>query len=106
MRLQDPGTPRTDHNPVTGPRTQFETVYRPLVGPLFSTAGFQEIRREPIPWCTTHDRDAHMTTWSVKEQQQTPGGCGEVRLSDECYEDITRCIVSTGGPDHKWWRDS
>ena len=50
--------------------------------------------REAIPWCTTHNRDAYVTT----------GGCGDVRYSDECYEDTTRCVVSTGGPDHKWWK--
>lgn len=79
---------------MTGPRTQFETVYRPLVGPLFSTDGFQEIRREPIPWCTTHN---HQST-------QRPGNESGV----DCLAGIIKeglCRISTGGPDHKWWVD-
>ena len=77
---------------MTSTRTQFETVYRPLVGPMFSTAGFQEIRREPIPWCTTHSSpvlhfDFNEKCWAYVVE---PGAC----------------LISTGGPDHKWWKDT
>ncbi len=48
--------------------------------------------REPISWCTTHDNEA------VHEQ-----GTG-------CYQAIaignwSDCVISTGGVDHKWWKD-
>lgn len=75
---------------MTGPRTQFEMVYRPLIGPLFSTAGFQEIKREPIPWCTTHNTSVGAES-SVCDYGDLSGHGG--------------CVISTGGPDHKWWRD-
>ena len=38
-----------------------------------------------IPWCTTHDRPDEL---------------------DEYGDDGGLCEVSTGGPDHKWWRDT
>ncbi len=83
---------------MTGPRTQFETVYRPLVGPLFSTAGFQEIRREPIPWCTTHNNQLH-----GKLGEDAIEGLWQIWC---LFNDSDMpCVVSTGGPDHKWWRD-
>ena len=63
-------------------------------------------RREAIPWCTTHHQNANIITWSVKEAKHIIGGCNTVRYSDECYEDTTRCVVSLGGPDHKWWKDT
>ena len=76
---------------MTETRTQFETVYRPRVGPLFIPAGFQEIEREPIPWCTTHDASKVEADW----------------LDPTCGAgDGLACEISTGGPDHKWWKDT
>ncbi len=75
---------------MTSTRTQFETVYRPLVGPLFSTAGFQEIRREPISWCTTHNHQSNESLHACLAGIIEEGACR----------------ISTGGPDHKWWKDT
>ena len=50
-------------------------------------------RQEPIPWCTTHDR---MMDDELARQRW-------------CYEagsDEQPCVVSMGGPDHKWWKDT
>ena len=38
-----------------------------------------------IPWCITHDRPDEL---------------------DEYGDDGGLCEVSTGGPDHKWWKDA
>ena len=44
-----------------------------------------------IPWCTTHDQKADDVVCVIGS-----GDCGYVRLP---------CVISTGGPDHKWWKD-
>ncbi len=55
-------------------------------------------RREAIPWCTTHDfGECH---------------CGHVEVCHCQSHDavsagpINTCVISTGGPDHKWWKDT
>ena len=59
----------------------------------------EEVNREPIPWCTTHDREA-------VEYEHTEG------MYDECWLAIWTshnkgvCRISVGGPDHKWWKDT
>ena len=92
---------------MTGPRTQFETVYRSLVGPLFSTAGFQEIKREAIPWCTTHNQialgvDAYAVCY---DPAQVPAHQLDYWGQSEPAPNRDGCVISTGGPDHKWWKD-
>ncbi len=45
---------------------------------------------EAIPWCTTHD---HQSNESLHA----------------CLAGIIKegaCHISTGGPDHKWWKDT
>ena len=50
---------------------------------------FPSLSVKAIPWCTTHDS----------------------RVEDDyCHHadrshNIGDCIVSTGGPEHKWWMD-
>ena len=50
------------------------------------------VDQEAIPWCTTHDSIA----------ERTRGG----HWLDECGDDPFYCKISTGGPDHKWWKDT
>ena len=66
----------------------------------------EEVTREAIPWCTTHDQHADQTGWNRNVMKQVPSGCDHVRYSDECYVDIKWCVVSQGGPDPKWWKDT
>ena len=40
----------------------------------------------PIPWCTTHDTKGDNTHLMFRRGQKI-------------------CVISTGGPDHKWWKD-
>ncbi len=54
------------------------------------------VEQTAIPWCTTHDRS--MTDefvecdWSALQVEAGRfGGAG--------------CVVSSGGPDHRWWQD-
>ncbi len=41
-------------------------------------------QQEAIPWCITHDQPDEL---------------------DEYGDHGGLCEVSTGGPDHKWWKD-
>ncbi len=47
-----------------------------------------QVKLELIPWCTTHGL-------SVAD----PGD-----ETCELWEDGWDCAISTGGPDHEWWR--
>jgi len=63
-------------------------------------------RREAIPWCTTHD-------------EKLPDGPELEKVEPRCWFDYfygvkdgdgnrvgsLMCVISTGGPDHKWWMD-
>ena len=49
-----------------------------------------------IPWCTTHDH--HVDTTGLI-------GCDYLTTIDQCEPITDRCVVSTGPPDHKWWKD-
>ena len=44
-----------------------------------------------IPWCTTHDR--------MMDSEDPERYCFEAGSVDD------PCVISTGGPDHKWWKD-
>lgn len=47
--------------------------------------------QEAIPWCTTHDASVG----------------AESPVCD--YGDLSghgNCVILTGGPDHKWWKDT
>ena len=51
--------------------------------------------QEAIPWCTTHDNiecdgAEYPTCWA--------------RIHGETEGDV--CVISHGGPDHKWWKDT
>ena len=58
----------------------------------------EEVTREAIPWCTTHDskRLGHnpelceFAAWYSNQDKHQIGG--------------QNCVISTGGPDHKWWK--
>ncbi len=65
-----------------------------------------------IPWCTTHDDRA---TYSQDECQfvQQYGHEPEDSLLHEAFELTAQfisggaeCVISTGGPDHKWWKNT
>ena len=49
------------------------------------------IDQEAIPWCTKHDHMAERTR--------------DGNWLNECAFDPEFCMISTGGPDHKWWCD-
>ena len=55
------------------------------------------IRQEAIPWCTTHDSE---TAISLDGQVYF---CRKAQTWT--HLETHGCEVSTGGPDHKWWRD-
>ncbi len=64
---------------------------------------FPSLKIEAIPWCTFHDRPLG-----------TGAGGGDFNPLDEaCFVPPTAkdilglydCVISTGGPDHKWWVD-
>ncbi len=48
-----------------------------------------------IPWCTRHDSKAYVREDDLASSCQQADGYGW----------IDQCVISTGGPDHKWWRD-
>ena len=50
----------------------------------------EDVTQQAIPWCTTHD---------------LPSCPLPARFCYEAYRDPFSCSISTGGPDHKWWRD-
>ncbi len=52
--------------------------------------GDDRIDQTAIPWCTVHDASKIEADWR-------PATCGA--------GDGQACLISTGGPDHKWWRD-
>ena len=50
-------------------------------------------------WCLQHDKGPLLSDDTV---------CGVhelVRIGVHTLEKVGSCIVSTGGPDHKWWKD-
>ncbi len=51
-----------------------------------------------IPWCIPHDRQA-----VEREHGLSPDECWQVVWASEGYE-YELCRISTGGPDHEWWR--
>lgn len=50
--------------------------------------------QQAIPWCTTHDLKAFTD------------GSDACWLEEGLENNPRRCEISTGGPDHKWWKDS
>ena len=44
-----------------------------------------------IPWCTTHNQCTYV--YLVRDGEHCGGFDGN------------SCVVSSGGPDHKWWKD-
>ena len=48
---------------------------------------FTEVTQQPIPWCTTHNKQAKFDE------------------GDLIGQGAKICVVSTGGLDHKWWKD-
>ena len=60
---------------------------------VVSLAPIRIHRQTPIPWCTTHDsiaatrnRCKNFTKWDIRKDE---------------YD----CVISTGPPDHFWWKD-
>ena len=63
--------------------------------------------QKAIPWCTTHD-------------EKLPDGPELKKVEPRCWFDYfygvkdsdgnrvgsLMCVVSTGGPDHYWWKDT
>ncbi len=49
--------------------------------------------QEPMPWCTTHDQKWESVS-AIME------GCWAGSQLKPCVD------KSTGGPDHKWWKDT
>ena len=58
------------------------------------------IDQEAIPWCTTHDMNV---TIGHKYRTWIWDGC--IAAVTEWRDDTDSCVISTGGPDHKWWFD-
>ena len=48
------------------------------------------IGQEAIPWCTTHSDVASLDAEKCWAYVVEPGAC----------------VISSGGPDHKWWKDT
>ncbi len=65
-----------------------------MVAILGQSDGQPVKNQRAIPWCTTHDLRARKD-----DDRVCPGG-GWVGVG---YS--TRCQISSGGPDHKWWVD-
>ncbi len=51
-------------------------------------------KQTAIPWCTTHD---DIASWDALNERCWAYG----RTTTE-----GACVISTGGPDHKWWMDT
>ena len=60
------------------------------------------VKSEAIPWCTTHDRQAIVEN---DEASFVVEECWQVVWTDELGGDYELCRISTGGPDHDWWKD-
>ncbi len=55
-----------------------------------------------IPWCTTHDNGACYYNGAVYET-----GCWtHDNISSRSTANWPDCVISQGGPDHKWWKDT
>lgn len=55
----------------------------------------EPITQTPIPWCTTHD------SYGYVRPKGLPDACQQA----EAYGWEGLCVISTGGPDHRWWQD-
>ncbi len=59
-------------------------------------------KQTAIPWCTTHDSKQASTPDRrenlVCEQWWIMAGRSDAMWGT--------CVISTGGPDHKWWEDT
>ena len=55
------------------------------------------VEQQAIPWCTTHDISKDIP--NPNPAADRPGDCflAEYREGE--------CVISTWGPDHKWWVD-
>ncbi len=53
------------------------------------------IGQEAIAWCITHD--------SPSGNMEGVPMCGIGYLANT---EAGRCVISNGGPDHKWWKDT
>ena len=63
--------------------------------------------QQAIPWCTTHDEKLPNGPELEKDEPR----CWfdyfyGVKDSDGNRIDPLMCVISTGGPDHKWWKDA
>lgn len=61
----------------------------------------EKVTQEAIPWCTTHDMKV---TIGHKYREWIWDGC--IVAVNEWRDNTDTCVVSEGGPDHKWWQDT
>lgn len=50
-----------------------------------------QVKLDAIPWCTAHNSKGVL-----------PGLVCD--LAQFAEHPVTPCVISTGGPDHEWWR--
>ena len=69
-------------------------------------------KQRAIPWCTTHDDRATYMQDECRFVQQF-GNEPEGSMLHQAFELAAQfisggaeCVISTGGPDHKWWKDT
>ncbi len=83
-----------------------EGFHSPYVGKdhqlVFGVDGdMMPVEQDAIPWCTFHKRPLGT------------GAGGDYLMSEVCaapptetdIPEIYDCVISTGGPEHKWWVD-
>ena len=67
---------------------------------IHSGEGFDEwdeITQTAIPRCTAHNMGGLIDDRCV---------AGQMRIDDPTSDEPAGCVISRGGPDHKWWRDA
>ena len=76
------------------------TMWKPIQGAdIRLTQPIETVGQQAIPWCTTHKRSVERGAQLLDK----PVVCSfHTDMRDPDYGD---CVISTGGPEHKWWVD-
>ena len=82
-----------------GEMTDIGTIEERTVYRLANSVWHDTVVQRAIPWCTFHKRSVERGAQLLDK----PVACSfHTDMRDPDYGD---CVISTGGPEHKWWVD-
>ena len=83
---------------VGGLMSDTRTMWKPIQGAdIRLTQPIETVGQQAIPWCTTHDISKDIPNPNPAADRPEDCLLAEYREGE--------CVISRGGPKHKWWVD-